>query len=66
MLITYGKNRKKNASQITDGVITSLEYVNDRIFEKEIEVRAKAKESIHQSAKQPKKSIDKCTCCCCH
>lgn len=36
MLITYGKNRKKNASQITDGVITSLEYVNDRIFEKEI------------------------------
>lgn len=29
MLITYGKNRKKNISQITDGIITSLEYVND-------------------------------------
>jgi len=34
MLITYGKNRRKNFSQITDGLITSLEYVNDRIFDK--------------------------------
>lgn len=43
MIITYGKNRKKTSSQITDGIITSLEYVNDKIFDQEIQIREKAK-----------------------
>ena len=43
MLISIGKSRKKKSSHIIEGIITSLEYVNDRIFEKELEKKAKAK-----------------------
>jgi hypothetical protein len=43
MLISNGKSRKKKSSPIIDGIITSLEYVNDHIFEKEREKKAKAK-----------------------
>jgi hypothetical protein len=32
MLITNGKNKKKKNNQIIDGIITSLDYVNDHIF----------------------------------
>ena len=32
-LITYGKNRKKQTPSITDGMVTDLEFVNDKIFE---------------------------------